>query len=359
MASQAATDREPSAPAPSIFDVLTPLLRRWRMMIVIPLVCGVAAGAVSLVLPPEYAATTSFTTDLSPGSGPSGLSGLASLAGQFGITGLTTTSLSPDFFAEVLKSRELLRATLLSRFRGPRSPDSDSGRTLLELWNIGGNSQEARISEGIRLLSRHLSTRVDKRAGIVTLRIEGRPADLAADVANRMVSLLNQFNLERRQSQSRAQRQFVGERLAQAERDLRGAEAEHLQFLQTNRRYEDSPLLRFQEGRLARTVALRQEIFVTLSREYEQARIAEVRDTPVLTIIDAATPPDRRSFPRRKIMVLAALVVGVLIAVFIGFVDEVRRDADSAGRDDYRAFKAAWAEVRSEVRALWRSRDRA
>ena len=66
MASQAPTDREPSAPAPSLFDVLTPLLRRWRMMIVIPSVCGAAAGAVSLVLPPGYTATTSFTTDLSP-----------------------------------------------------------------------------------------------------------------------------------------------------------------------------------------------------------------------------------------------------------------------------------------------------
>src|SRR5437899_12304110 len=89
MASQAPTDREPSAPAPSLFDVLTPLLRRWRMMIVIPSVCGAAAGAVSLVLPPGYTATTSFTTDLSPGIGPSGLGGLASLAGQFGISGLT------------------------------------------------------------------------------------------------------------------------------------------------------------------------------------------------------------------------------------------------------------------------------
>ena len=348
--------KDGGAAEPSVFAFLTPLVRRWRFLIMFPLASAALVGAVSLALRPVFTVTTSFTTDVGQGASSSSLGGLASLAGQLGITGLATSSVSPDFFAEVLKSRELLRATLLSRFRAPELPQADSSRTLLDLWAIRGVNDEARLDEGVRYLSRRVSTRVDKRAGIVTLQVEGRPATLAADVANRMVELLNQFNLDRRQSQSRAQRQFVGERLAQAERELHAAEADHLQFVQTNRRYETSPLLRFQEGRLARIVALRQEIFVTLSREYEQARIAEVRDTPVLTIIDRAIPPDRRSFPRRTVMVIAAFLLGVLGAAAISLVDEARRDADSSGRPDYRAFKAAWAQLRSEVRALWRTR---
>ncbi len=333
----------------TIFQLITPLLQRWKVVAGLPLTLSLLAIGLSLLLKPRYEAITTFTADLASNAVPGGLGGLASFANQFGITGLATSGFTPDFFAEVIKSQEILRETLLSPFHAPNRAGMDSSQLLLDILAINGDSLEGRINAGLRLLSRSTTTRVDRRSGLVVLSVELPSPRLAADVANRMVELLNQFNLERRQSQSRAQRRFAGERLDQAARELQDAESQNLRFLQANRRYADSPLLAFEANRLQRQVQLRQEVYVTLSREYEQARIFEVRDTPVLTIIDPARVPDRRSFPRRKLLVVFAVLFGGLAAAMIAFIQDSIADARQADRPDYRAWRAAWKRVRTEL----------
>jgi uncharacterized protein involved in exopolysaccharide biosynthesis len=310
-------------------------------------------GAISLLLAPTYTASTTFVP-ASGGSPPTLPAGLAGLATQFGINIASGSSLSPDFFAEVLTSRELLRATLLSSFDDPRR--AGSSRALLDILDVRHHAGEDRLSEGIRQLEKDVSQRVDRRTGIVTLTVKGRPPALVAAVANRMVELLNTFNLEKLQSQSRERRRFAEERKNQAEQELRAAEAQHLRFLQSNRRYNDSPLLSFEENRLARQVQLRQEIFQTLTREYEEARIAEVRDTPLLTTIDAAVPPDRRTFPQPKLLVFLVMLASGLTTVAFVYLREHRRASELSDAPEYRAFLEAWKSAKSEIGAILRRR---
>jgi uncharacterized protein involved in exopolysaccharide biosynthesis len=59
-------------------------------------------------------------------------------------------------------------------------------------------------------------------------------------------------------------------------------------------------------------VQVKQEVYLTLAKAYEEARIAEVRDIPVLTVIDSAVAPVRRSFPRRKLNTLLGLLLGAI-----------------------------------------------
>ena len=138
--------------------------------------------------------------------------------------------------------------------------------------------------------------------------------------------------------------------MREAEGELREAERAQLRFLQTNRQYLGSPLLEFQAAQLERTVQVKQEVFLTLTKAYEEARIAEVRDTPVLTVIDPAVPPSMRSRPKRVLGVTVALIVGGLLGialVYIGaFRHRVRRDATP----DYVDFQAAWDEARGRSR---------
>ncbi len=340
-------------PPSTVFASLTPLVRAWRPALAVPLLAGVLMAAISLLLPPTYTASTTFVP-AAAGSLPTLPGGFTSLATQFGINIAGSNSLSPDFFAEVLTSRELLRATLLSEFDDPLRPESK--RTLLDILDSHYYTDQHRISEGIRQLERDVSQRVDRRTGIVTLTVKGRPPALVAAIANRMVELLNAFNLEKLRSQSRERRRFAEERKDRAEQELREAEAQHLRFLQANRRYNDSPVLSFEQNRLARQVQLRQEIFQTLTREYEEARIAEVRDTPLLTTIDAAVPPDRRTFPQRKLLVLLAMLASGLTTVTFIYLGEYRRTAEVAGAPEYRMFMEAWKNAKSELGATLRRR---
>jgi uncharacterized protein involved in exopolysaccharide biosynthesis len=336
----------------SLLGTLTPLVRHWRLVCVLPIFAGLIAAPLTFLLPPKFTATTTFvpatsTTPTVPGD-------LASFATQFGVSIGNNTALSPDFFASVLGSRELLRATLLSRFEDPQYPGTQ--RSLLEILNMTGQTNGDRLDNGIRRLQKDITQRVDRRTGIVTLTVSGRPSVLVAAVANRMVELLNQFNLERLQSQSRARRQFAQERRDEAEKELKDAESEQLRFLQNNRRYADSPLLTFEEQRLARQVQLRQDVFMTLTREYEQARIAEVRDTPLLTVVDQAVPPERRSFPPRKLIVLLVIMASALTGATLAYLRELQRAAQLGDRPEYRSFQQAWRGARNELRAALRLR---
>ncbi len=209
---------------------------------------------------------------------------------------------------------------------------------------------EERLQDGTRRLTARTDAEVDKATGIVTLEVEMHSPELAAAVANRMIELLNHFNLERRQSQSHEQRRFTGDRLEAAERELREAERAHLRFLQANRQYVGSPMLEFQAEQLERAVSVKQEVFLTLTKAYEEARIAEVRDTPVLTVVDPAVPPAIRTRPKRTLGTLMALGGGILLGIALVYLSAFRARLRRESAPDYVDFQAALEEARGRAR---------
>lgn len=333
----------------SLFEMLAPLVRRWRLIVMTAIVCATLTAVLLLLQRPVYTAGTSFTPETPSNSNlTSSIAGLAGLAGQLGLSANISASVSPDFFAKLLHSRELLRSVLLTEFPDPR--DTGTKRPLLDLMDVRAKSTEERLQKGARRLTKLTDAEVDKSTGIVTLEVEMYSPELAAAVANRMIELLNQFNLERRQSQSHEQRRFTGDRLRGAEQELRDAERAHLRFLQTNRQYLGSPMLEFQAEQLERAVRVKQEVFLTLTKAYEEARIAEVRDTPVLTVVDPAVPPATRTRPKRMLGTAIALVVGTLFGITLVYLGAFRARIRRDSAPDYVDFQAALQEARGRGR---------
>jgi uncharacterized protein involved in exopolysaccharide biosynthesis len=323
----------------SLLELLTPLVRRWKLLVGIPIAFGLLAALVSLILPSVYTAQTTLTPVSSSMSGLGGgaLTSLAGLAGQLGLATAGSGTVSPDFVADVLESREVLTATLQSRFRTGSSEPREL--PLIDILEVAGQTEPMRLSRGVRKLEESVETKVDRSTGIVSLMVEARDPQLAADIANRMRIILNDFNLERRQSQSREQARFTRERLTEAETDLRQAEAAQLRFLQANREYRGSPLLEFEASRHERAVELRQEVYVSLVKAHDEARISEVRDTPVITTIDSAVAPAGRSAPRPVLNVFIALLAGGVVAFVLVYLLEQRAQVARAATPGYRVFR--------------------
>lgn len=342
--------QQPRAADSSLFETITPLIRHWRLVVGLPLLSAVLAAAISLALPLQYTATLTFLPQ-----GESGISlpgGLAGLASEFAIP-LSRPGATPDFLADVLQSRELMSQILTAQFSSSNE-DSTERESLLDLLHIRGEDSNDRLQRGIRTMHRLVSVEIDRRSDVVTLRVTAPSPTLAAAVANHMVELLNQFDVNRLQSQSRARREFIEGRLQEAKAQLRAAEDEQLTFLRTNRQYQNSPLLVFEQNRLARQVELKQDVFVTLSREYEQARIAEVQNTPVLTIIDTATPPDRKSSPQRTLIVFLSAIGALGVALFLVYLLQYREVAVQGADPHYSALLEATARARQEAKRLFR-----
>jgi uncharacterized protein involved in exopolysaccharide biosynthesis len=172
-------------------------------------------------------------------------------------------------------------------------------------------------------------------------------------VVNRFLDLLNDYNLQRRQSQARAEREFVGQRLEEARDALRAAEESVSSFLQRNRDYTNSPVLTAAFGRLERELQLRQELYLSLNESFQSARIEEVRNTPVVTMIErpeSLVEPTRRRLVQKT---LTALLIGAVVAVGIAFLGDFVRNSARGDVPDYGQFVSLRREA---LRTLRRSR---
>lgn len=354
MGAPQAAPKERSWPA-----MVVPLVRRWRTLLYFPLACAVVTSVVVLIATPKYEAHASFTADTGAGSSLSGLGNLASLAGSFG---LSTASLgsSTDFFAAALESEAIEWQTLQSRFHDPRAAVSDSTLRLIDILKIRGVTLAERRAKALQKLGKLIQVNVDHSSGVVTLTVGMPTPDLARDVANRMVALLNAFNLKRQQYQSLEQSRFSGQQAQLADSSLRAAEDKLLAFLQANRDVANSPVLQFEQDRLQRRVAFRQNIYTALAQQHAQDQVAAAQDTPVLTVVDSAVAPYWRTSPRRKLDVIFATFLAFLLAVAGVYAVERLRAVRQSAPSDWVALvdtaRTAWRQACADARRVARRR---
>ena len=283
----------------SIEELRRGVARRWRWLILAPVATALIGAATAWAWPKTWTATTTFVPEQALGSNNAGilgaLGGIGSLLGDAsgGASALSKLKDGPstEFFADVLTSTELLSATLRTPFID--SASASAARPLLDILDVSGATPERRFGNALRKLRRKVLVVVSRKSSIVNLSVTLTDPQLSASVANRMLALLNRFNLERRQRSSTEQRRFSELRLATARIELDSAERAKQSFLDSNRNYYESPRLMARFDQLDRLVIVKEGILIGLTKTYEESRIAEVRDTPLLTVVDVATPPDR------------------------------------------------------------------
>ena len=69
--------------------------------------------------------------------------------------------------------------------------------------------------------------------------------------------------------------------------------------------------------RKVRDVKYYETIFEILARQFEMAKLDEAKEGALFQVVDAAIPPDQRSFPKRGYIVLGAVVVGLFVGICI------------------------------------------
>ena len=79
------------------------------------------------------------------------------------------------------------------------------------------------------------------------------------------------------------------------------------------------PNLGLQYGRLLRDFIIQDTVFELLTRQYEMARVQEVKDSPAVQILDFGKVPERKAKPRRSRIVILLVFLSVFLAVFLAF----------------------------------------
>jgi len=337
----------------SLAEVAAVLLKGRRTIVGLTMSFAVVGFLFGILSAKKYRATAEFV----PQAGASQLSSLASLAGQFGIQVPTgQESEGPDFYQKLLTSRAVLAPVVSAKYKvGVEGAGGDSV-SLLDLVKIAGATPQVRVARGIKWLrDQALSTSVDAQTSIVTVSVSTRWPEISYQIAAALLQQVQDFDLETRRTQAQAEREFLEGRVAAARKDLRSAEGDLQTFLQNNRQFANSPELVFQHDRLQRQVTMRQDLYTSLSQSYEQARIQEVQNTPVITILERPIVPPLRE-PRRTVLkTLLGLILGAMIGV--GVVVARHAFDDQRGPETV-ALKDAWADTKQDVRRLapWKRR---
>ncbi len=298
--------------------MLTHWSRRWTFadpsirFPAIGAVAGFVVGMVwALLAPSYYYSSASILPDTRSASRQLGAA--AALLGQLSGVPLDAGT-SPQFYAELFRSRSVLTDLVSSRFNV--SPEDTSMHTLEEIL-IDDDPSSQRTEMAVKKLAKLSDASFDTRTGIVTIGVYARTPSLAKAVGDSFLAAVGNFDLKKRQSRARAERVFIEQRYRDAGVELRDAEERLRVFYTTNRSFESSPGLRLAGERLQRDVTIHQELYLSIARELEEARIQEVRDTPVFSTIDQPVVPTRRALPKRKLIVFVNVVLGALIGVAV------------------------------------------
>jgi len=299
------------------WELVKILVARWRILLVLPVVGALIGVVLIFLIPPTYTATTTFVT-ASQRDITAALGSFANVASQLGVGLPSNPSNSPQFYGDVLRSRQVMEDVVRVRVPDPRSRRAGDSVAIGDLYTRSDGAPVARVSDAIIKLTHESAVSVNPRTNIIELRVSSRYPSTAAMVAQQFLVALNHFNLETRQSQARERRRFVADRLREAQDSLAGAERTQQDFLLTNRgSFRMAPTLDAQYQRIQRQIQTYQDLYSNFRREYETARVDEINDTPVITIIDTAAVPLKPSAPQRLVTVIAGAMFGVFLAVAV------------------------------------------
>ncbi len=275
--------------------------------------------AAALLMPPVYTAEAVIL--------PSGRNLSApSLGGALGLINidwkLQGSPNSSFLFPAILES-----SVILDRLLDSPAEVGHSTEKIAKIIGAGDRDDSRKKLAGM------IDIITDERTGIVRIRATTRIPDLSSTLANRMVSLLEEFNSGRRRLKASLDYDFLRDELEKTKKELLEAENDLAAFEKDNRDCfkSTSPRVRTEHDRLTRNMQLRLEIYIGLIKQAELADIERLKETPVVRVLDEASVPSIKSGPPRKLITLAGAGGSLLAGILIPLLMQIRLRSLIAG----------------------------
>ncbi len=228
---------------------------------------------------------------------------------------------------DVAKSRRVAEKVLSNKWNNINLED----KTLISFWKLDEAgilskffnqtyTNEDLINKGLKKYFELLNVKEDRRTGLIQVNIEMESPNLAAEVANFIGSEIQSYIQKQNTAKAIKEKLFISGRLIVVKGELEKLEEDLKEFKERNRGYEVSPELFMIYSQKFREAEAKQQVYVTLQQQLELARISEVKQTPIINILDEAKPPVSKSRPNRAIISLLSLLAGFLFGASISII---------------------------------------
>jgi uncharacterized protein involved in exopolysaccharide biosynthesis len=104
--------------------------------------------------------------------------------------------------------------------------------------------------------------------------------------------------------------------------------------------FDELPALGMQLLRLMREAKIQEKVFELMTTQYELAKIEEAKDVNTIQILDKAVAPDKKSSPKRTLIVVLSTFMAFFMAVFLAFVLEFIERIQTEDPERYQQLKA-------------------
>jgi uncharacterized protein involved in exopolysaccharide biosynthesis len=375
----------PSEPAEddeiSLLDLLQTIVDNLRLLILGPLLVGLAALGISFAIAPTYTATVKFLPPQQQQSAAASM--LASLGGLGGLAGAAGIKNPADQYLAFMKSNSVQDA-LIERFK------------LQERY-------ETKFKVDTRTALTGSTRATSGKDGLITVEIDDKDPKFAADLANAHVDELQKLLAKLAVTEAQQRRMFFEKQLGQvkdkmiaAEQALRatgvsgsalksnptaavaGVAALQAQVTaqevrvgamrgylsesapdfkqamtelaslraQLAKQEKDQPAATGQGDYVAkfREFKYQETLFELFAKQFEMAKVDESREGAVIQVLDAAQPPEKKSKPKKALIaIIATLAAGFALLLFV-FIRQALRNAnqDPESAQKLSALQASW-----------------
>lgn len=378
----------------SLLDLLIVLAKHKRLLIGLPMLFGALALAYGLITKPIFEAKTTILPPQQQQSSAAAM--LSQLGGLAGAAGASLGIKNPnDLYVAMLQSRSIADP-LISKFKLQEVYEAetltDTRRKLADSSNISSGKDglisiavedfspelAAKLAnayvEELRNLTKTLAvteagqrrqyfeTQLNKakkeladaeialkqtqeKTGVLQLEAQGKAtmealANLRAQIASRQVQLsaMRNFATEQNPDYQRVRAELGG--LQQQLNALtKGSNEDDVLVSRAK-----APEIAVEYLRKVRDLKYQETLFELLSKQYELAKLDEARDGANIQILDVATPPEKKSKPKRALLILIAGMGGFFLACISAFVLEAinKSKADPESSQRWAALVGAW-----------------
>ncbi|RKZ32541.1 hypothetical protein DRQ19_03945 [bacterium] len=294
------------------FSIILKYRRTYYLIIVVSLLCGLLF--VNIARKRYTARSTIFPTGQ-----VSDIGMLAKVAGYMPMDFLNEGMVesSSFLFPDIIRSREVLVEVLTTPL------EFHKGGELIRITPLEyfkANLNDATI---LRFRKR-VKVESSLRTGLITVSFTDRNPEFAAGVVNLIVDELDEFNRTKRKFKAKENIEYIRGRLDDVGKELAQIEDTLTKALEQNRNYQTqgSPRIRMEIESLQREYQIKSSTYTMLAQQLEQENLKRRRDTPIVSILDRASPPTKPSFPRKKLLTLSILLVALAVGTLVIFYRE-------------------------------------
>jgi uncharacterized protein involved in exopolysaccharide biosynthesis len=339
---------------------LAEAIARWRLIALVLALTVVTAALAVIFIPPVYRTQVSFVANTTggtrlPTSALGSVGPLAGIAAQLGVGGAgADPSESPNFYVELIRSRELVTRLLESKFRDPRGASPRDSARLLDILRLRGSDPRRKLEKGVKKMSKSMDGSFDIMTSLVWLDVDAQWPELSSAIANRTIELVSKFNTEQRVTRVRSKRIFLEDRVAKARAALDVAEDRLRVFNEQNRSWRTAPGLVFDEQHLQRELDRTTEMYLQLQRQYEMTLLDEVNDAARITVIDSAVTPRKALWPDYSTLAVAVPMAGLFLGFLVASAAAVYSDWRSRNPRSAGYLSSTIRRVKGEIRSAVR-----